>query len=225
MIYNNFIKSDCSLTNVVDILSDVNISGNLNLGSSDGSIMKFVDNVHSSGYCGNIIFKFNPKNSSVPTFVVSKEGGKNANMPGHILLTEFTLLTNNVYFDTGEGASSSINGFYETFKSFENKVSIHTDKITIPANYDTEFYYDGQRFTMCYDGEFCSPRIEFFQKILIDKEDCSGYRVTELLLKKVEIDYGFHYQQCDRDALIGGRLVLKPTPSDVEREIYLVYQC
>lgn len=43
MIYNNFIKSDCSLTNVVDILSDVCVNGEISVDSNNGKIMKFVN--------------------------------------------------------------------------------------------------------------------------------------------------------------------------------------
>lgn len=200
----------------MDILSDVNISGNLNLGSSDGSIMKFVDNIHPSGYCGNIIFKFINKPNIVPELVISKEGGNNANMPGHIFLTEFTLMAKDLFFHTGETYRSAF-GNFRILQNLQNKSVIHSDMITIPANYDTEFYYEGQGFNF----RSSIPRVEFFENNVIEVEDGCGGRATEIIFKKVEIDYGFYLRQCDSY----GRLMLRPTPSDVERKILLVYQC
>ena len=52
MIYNNFIKSNCSLTNVVDILSDVCVNGEISVDSNDGKIMKFVNRVGCSDAIG-----------------------------------------------------------------------------------------------------------------------------------------------------------------------------
>lgn len=60
MIYNNFIKSDCSLTNVVDILSDVCVNGEISIDSNNGKIMKFVNRVGLSdaiGKCFCVYFK------------------------------------------------------------------------------------------------------------------------------------------------------------------------
>ena len=200
----------------MDILSDVNISGNLNLGSSDGSIMKFVDNVHSSGYCGNIIFKFDTKDPSVPTLFVSKDGGENTSSPGQIRMSEFILHVDDLWF-RGKSFLNSTSYTFSNLKNFQSESLIHSDRIIIPANV-SEFYYEGEKF------DFFSkiPRVEFFENNKIELEDGCGNRVTEVIYKRVEIDYGFYMRECDS---YQGRLMLRPTPSDVERKIILVYQC
>lgn len=202
----------------MDILSDVKIDGTLEIGGSNGSVMK-LKNSFSNDQQINFWFPSYSTGSSVNLFVTSGADNKSINF------SEFNIGANKFNFYVAEQLSNgsvkiksvSTSDLYDLIKS----KSIITGEITIPAGCNSEIYFKDQKF--CYMINSINqplPKVDFFERLCYEVEVGSS-RTTEVIMKRVEIDYGFYTQACDYYCT---RLYIKPTASDVERTIYLVAQ-
>ena len=203
----------------MDILSDVKIDGTLEIGGSNGSVMK-LKNSFSSDQEINFWFSCYSTGSSVNLFVTSGANNKIINF------SEFKISANNFNFYVTEQLSNGVkiesvstSDLYYLIKS----KSIITGEITIPAGCNSEIYFEDQKFCYMINSINQSlPKVDFFERLCYEVETgSSSLRITEVIMKRVEIDYGFYTQACDYYCT---RLYIKPTASDVERTIYLVAQ-